>query len=152
MTSSAPSTGESWQGLAPWEKAAEWHKTAPHIADSVLALAQREAELRWKLLEETSVHERTLSQENAAHKRLTDTRVWIAQLLTSLGGLLNVAILAIVAWHYADTGNVVPGLTVFGAGAALTAGSYAAGRQLLRGRTERAREVAQAVPHQEVSH
>ena len=45
-----------------------------------------------------------------------------------------------VAWHDADTGNVVPGMTVFGTGAALTGGALAVGRYVIRrrpGATER---------------
>lgn len=64
-----------------------------------------------------------------------DVRVWITQIVALLIGFLNVAVLAIVSWHYADTGNVGPGLTIFGAGAVPTAGAYGVGRAIGNKRT-----------------
>ncbi|MGN9889307.1 hypothetical protein [Micromonospora sp. L31] len=127
MTSSVSPQNAEWESLAPWEKAAQWQDVAPHIADQVMALAVKHAEHNWQL-----------QREQAEHLRRMDVRLWITQLVALGGGLLDVAILAVVAWHYADTGNVVPGLLTFGAGAGLTAGTYAVGRGLLRRREESA--------------
>ncbi|TCO56808.1 hypothetical protein EV192_106283 [Actinocrispum wychmicini] len=84
-----------------------------------MTLAKQQAEHRWKM-----------DLARAEHERKMDVRVWITQIVALAVGLVNVILLALVAWHYADTGNVVPGLTVFGAGAGLTAGAYGVGKML----------------------
>ena len=103
----------SWQSLAPWEKAAQWREAAPDIADQVMLLATRHAEHQWRM-----------QKDQAQHERKMDVRRWMTQLVALVIGLGDVAALAAVAWHYADTGNVVPGLAMFGAGTTLTAGAY----------------------------
>ncbi|MFI6073827.1 hypothetical protein ACIA5C_19860 [Actinoplanes sp. NPDC051343] len=109
----------SWEGLSPWDKAAQWHLVAPHIAEDVMALARERAKMQWKV-----------EEEDAAHRRKMETRLWLTQIFGLVGGLLNVAALTVLAWHYADTGNIVPGLTMFGAGSGLTAGVYAVSRSI----------------------
>lgn len=111
----------SWNDLSPWEKAAQWHEAAPHIADKVMALA-----------EESTKQELALEKSREDHRQKMELRLWWIQLLMVFIGLVNIVVLAIVAWHYADTGNVVPGLTVLGAGASLTAGVYGVGRMIGR--------------------
>jgi uncharacterized membrane protein len=108
-----------WESLAPWEKAAEWHAVAPDISQQVMTLARQHAEHQWNL-----------DNENAIHRRKMEARLWWTQLIGLIGGMGNVAALALVAWHYADTGNIVPGLAMFGAGTSLTAGVYAIGRSI----------------------
>jgi hypothetical protein len=110
-----------WESLAPWEKAAQWHEAAPHIADQVMELAVKHAEHQWQL-----------EDDYACHRRLMETRLWMTQLVGLILGLMDVAILGVVAWHYADTGNLVPGLAIFGAGASLTAGTYITARTIAR--------------------
>jgi uncharacterized membrane protein len=110
-----------WESLAPWDKAAEWHATAPHIADELMALAKQQAE-----------HLRRLDREEQRHLHKMDVRLWITQLVGMVGGIICIAGLIIVAWHYADTGNVVPGLAIFGIGTGLTAGVYGVGRAIGR--------------------
>ncbi|TCO56919.1 hypothetical protein [Actinocrispum wychmicini] len=119
MTAPKQRKNTSWEDLTPWDKAAEWYSVAPEIAEQVMALAKRHAEHQW-----------AMDQKRAEHEQRMDVRVWVTQLAALAIGLINVLVLAIVAWHYADTGNVVPGLTVFGAGAGLTAGAYGVGKML----------------------
>lgn len=109
----------TWESLAPWDKAAEWHASAPHIADRLMELAQRQAD-----------HLMALDRREADHRQAMDLRLWRTQLIGMIGGLLCIAGLIVVAWHYADTGNIVPGLAIFGMGAGLTAGIYGSGRSI----------------------
>lgn len=113
----------AWETMTPWEKAAQWHAAAPHIADEVMLLAKEHAQHQWKL-----------EIEKARHDQKMDVRLWVTQIVALLIGFLNVAVLAVVAWHYADTGNIVPGLTVFGAGTGLTIGAYSVGRAISKKR------------------
>ncbi|MGW2623338.1 hypothetical protein [Micromonospora taraxaci] len=136
MTSPRGRSRSSWESLTPWEKAIQWYDTAPQIADEVMALARRHAEHQWQL-----------DLDRAAHDRLMDKRLWLTQIVTISVGFVNVVALALVAWHYADTGNIVPGLAMFGAGTGLTAGTYAAGSAVTRSIRRRAAVVApQAEP------
>jgi hypothetical protein len=75
-------------------------------------------------------HQWRLESELAAHRRRMDVRLWYAQMVAFVVGLIDVAALALVAWHYADTGNAVPGLAMFATGTGLTAGTVVAGRAL----------------------
>lgn len=122
MSSSGQGGGTAaWESLAPWEKAAEWQSASPDIAAQVMALATQHAEHQWKL-----------QREAAEHRRQMDVRLWWTQTIGFIFGMCNVAALAAVAWHYADTGNVIPGLAMFGAGTGLTAGIYAVGRSIAK--------------------
>ncbi|HEX8865763.1 MAG TPA: hypothetical protein VF821_08910, partial [Lentzea sp.] len=98
-----------------------WHAKAPHISDKLIELAEEHARAQWEL-----------EKMRELHSQRMDLRRWWAQMAMLLMGLCNVVVLALVAWHYADTGNVVPGLTIFGAGAGLTAGAFGAGHALSR--------------------
>jgi hypothetical protein len=71
-----------------------------------------------------------LDRQEAQHAHKMDVRLWWTQLIGMIGGLLCIAGLVVVAWHYADTGNVVPGLAIFGLGTALTGGIYGVGRTI----------------------
>ncbi|MET8853402.1 hypothetical protein [Amycolatopsis sp. NPDC004625] len=120
MTAAAgPPRGTAWETLAPWEKATEWHAKAPHIADEVMALAREQA-----------CHQRQLELDHARHQRVLSTRIWITQLITLGLSIVNMVVIAILAWHSIDTGNFVPTLTVLGAGAGLTAGTYGVSRSI----------------------
>ncbi len=125
MMSASP-TGSAWEGLDPWEKAAQWLDTAPEFADEIRDLARQHAQDK-RMMDK---HRMQMELDAAAHSRLMQTRLWWTQMLIALLSMINVAVLSAVAWHYADTGNVVPGLTLFGAGAGVTAGIYATGRTL----------------------
>jgi uncharacterized membrane protein len=118
VTDFTPQQGAgTWESLAPWDKAAQWYGNAPELADEVMALAKQHAAHQWEM-----------EKAEALHRRRMDIRVWMTQVIGMFLGLANVAVLAAVAWHYADTGNVVPGLTTFGAGTAVTAGVLLTGR------------------------
>ncbi|WP_422750754.1 hypothetical protein [Micromonospora sp. WMMD1219] len=119
MSASAGRSRTGWETLTPWEKAAQWQDAAPQIADQVVELAKRHAEHQWQM-----------ELEKAAHDRMMDKRLWLTQIATVSIGFINVIALAFVAWHYADTGNVAPGLAMFGAGTGLTAGTYVAGNAI----------------------
>jgi hypothetical protein len=100
-TPSRSPRNKAWESLSPWDKAAEWHEKAPHIADELMALAKIQAN-----------HFMELDREAAKHARRMDFRLWITQLIRIVGGLVCMAGLLVVVWHYADTGNVVPGLAI----------------------------------------
>jgi hypothetical protein len=76
-----------------------------------MALAVRHAEHKWKL-----------DVRRAEHEERMDHRLFVCQLLGILGGIVSVALFAVVSWHYADVGQVVPGLTALGLGTGVTAG------------------------------
>lgn len=135
MTPPTRPSPRAWESLAPWEKAAQWHDAAPHISGEVMALAKQHAEHQWQM-----------ERDAAAHKRLMDKRRWISQLLALGMGLVNVSVLSLVAWHYADTGNIAPGLATFGAGGGLTAGAYFVGRGML---TQRGTQRSQSAQEEE---
>ena len=124
MTSGSP----AWEGMSPWEKAAEWQAVSPEIAAQVVGLATRQREASLEEDRKQKAHERELQRLDAEHGRLMDRRRWVLSVVATTGGLVNVLALCAVAWHYADTGNLVPGLTVFGAGTALTASVWAFAR------------------------
>lgn len=67
-----------------------------------------------------------------AHDRSMDIRLWWTQLLGIIGGLACIGGLIAVAWHYADSGNLTPGLAIFGMGSGLTAGVYGASQAIIR--------------------
>jgi hypothetical protein len=120
-TPSRSPRNKAWESLSPWDKAAQWHEKAPHIADELMALAKIQAN-----------HFMELDREAAEHARRIDFRLWIAQLIRIVGGLVCMAGLIVVAWHYADAGNVVPGLAIFGMGSGLVAGVYGIGKVIGR--------------------
>lgn len=128
----------AWETLAPWEKAAQWQSAAPHIATEVMVLAKQWAEHRWQM-----------ERDNASHIRAMDKRRWILQVFTLATSVVNVAVLSIVAWRYADAGSLIPGLVTFGAGTGLTAGAYVAGRALQdrrMGQTSQAKPSEDGIP------
>ena len=68
MTMPRQPKGSSWESLTPWEKAAEWHQAAPHIADEVMALAKEHARHQWEL-----------EKSQSRHQWAMDIRIWITQ-------------------------------------------------------------------------
>jgi len=137
VTTQGREAAGSWESLAPWDKAAEWQKAAPEIAEKVMELATQHARHRW-----------SLEKRLAEHVERMDKRIWMTQVFGLCGGFLSTVMLAIVSWHYADTGNVFPGLVTAGAGAGLTAGVYAVGRALGKRRIDvNAANAITQIPH-----
>ena len=68
------------------------------------------------------------------HEHRMDVRRWFAQMVMLLLGTVNTVLLVILAWHYADSGQVWPGAAMFGVGSGLTAGAFAAGHAMTRRR------------------
>lgn len=124
-----------WESLAPWVKASQWYEVAPHIADQVMELAQKRAKEQMALEREQAKHRIALERERAEHARRMDTRIWITQLVALFLCLVNIAAFSVVGWHYADTGNIVPGLTFAATSASLTIGMFAVARRSGRGST-----------------
>jgi hypothetical protein len=123
------STGSTaWEGLAPWEKAHQWMKAAPELAGEVVEMGRLRALQVWELDQKRIEHQQALELAESAHRHKQEFRLWLLQLISVLGGFLAVAANAIIAYKYAASGNVVPGLAVFAAGGALTSGIYFAGR------------------------
>jgi hypothetical protein len=83
-----------------------------------------------ELARQQAEHLMQLDWEEAQHAQKMDVRLWWTQLVGMIGGLLCIAGLIVVAWHYADAGNVVPGLAIFGLGTGLTGGIYGFGRAI----------------------
>jgi hypothetical protein len=106
-----PQASDDWESLSPWQKAREWQKEAPEIADRVMELATRRAEHRWKL-----------EVRHAEHEQLMDKRLWWTQLIGILGGVVSVMIFGAVSLQYAAAGDIVPGLAALGLGTGATAG------------------------------
>lgn len=139
----------SWENLDPWEKAAQWHRVSPEISEKLLEIAadrarehmardraratfememaERQASCERELAERQASFDMKLSESKEKHSQAMDIRLWWTQLIGLIGGLLCIAGLIAVAWHYADSGNLIPGLAVFGMGSGLTAGIYGAG-------------------------
>lgn len=109
----------NWESLAPWEKAAQWHEAAPHISAAVMALAQEHAKHQWRM-----------ERDEAEHRWRMDHRLWITQLVAYGVGLLDVAILAVVGWHYGTAGGFAPGIFTFAVGSGLTVGTLLTGRSI----------------------
>jgi hypothetical protein len=67
----------------------------------------------------------------AEHMRRMDLRIWVTQLATLVLCFANIVALAVVGWHFADTGNVIPGITAAATGTGLTTlGTFAATRNI----------------------
>jgi uncharacterized membrane protein len=131
-----------WESLAPWEKASQWYSVAPHIADEVMALARERAGQQLRLEIERDAHHRKLEVERAAHNERMDVRIWRAHLISLFLCFANTTALVFIVWHSADAGHLVPGLTLAGTGAGLTAGTYATSRQLSRQRNQTSETLA----------
>lgn len=96
-------SASDWDGLAPWEQAAEWHVSSPELAEKIMGRADQHL-----------THKQTMEK----------LRFWFLE----VGGLLAVILIAgsmaVVTWHAADQGLALPT-----AGAAAGAGlsAHAAG-------------------------
>ena len=120
MTTNRTSSSDStWEGMSPWEKAAEWSAAVPEIADKVMALATKHAEHQWRM-----------DEQNARHQRKMDILLWCTQLLGLIGGLACVVIFAMVGWHTSSGGHPIVGIGTFLLGTGLTAGVYGVGRSM----------------------
>ncbi len=126
---SAPKSAP-WDSLPPWDKAAQWHRIAPHVADEMMALSRELGLKQWEFQLGEARHRRGMEIALAEHQRLMDVRLWVTQIVAMAVGLANIGVLALVAWHYADAGNLAPGLTVFGAGASVTIAVLAVARSI----------------------
>ena len=124
--------GTSWNDLSPWDKAAQWQEVSPQIAKKVMELAEEATKSELEMDRKREAHRIAMERICEAHRQKMELRAWWAQIAAFAVGFLNVSILAVVAWHYADSGGIVPGLTVFGAGVSLTAGAYGMGRVAVR--------------------
>jgi hypothetical protein len=116
--------GVSWREMDPWEKARRWQKVSPEMTRELVKQAAAHTDQLMKLEAERTRHALRLAEKNAQHLREMDVRRFRLQLIGTVGGLICIIGLILVAWLYADTGNIVPGLAIFGLGSGLTAGIY----------------------------
>lgn len=123
-----------WETLDPWDKAAKWQKVSPEVSAELLRIAGKRADDRLALEHRQAEANMELARRAQDHSQLMDVRLWLTQLVGIVGGLLCIAGLIVVAWHYADTGNIAPGIAVFSLGTGLTAGVFGVGRSLQRKR------------------
>ena len=63
-----------------------------------------------KLAREEAVFRRNLEKEEQRHRQEMDRRIWRTKLIGMIGGLLCIAALIAVAWRYAESGNILPGV------------------------------------------
>jgi len=119
----------SWEELTPFEKAREWQRSNPEIADEILAIARKHALGIWEEKQTDAQHRRDM--EKSRHKHIADMekRIWWLQLLSSIASFAAILINGVIAFRYASAGNIGPGLALLGAGGALTAGTYLSGRK-----------------------
>ncbi len=167
-----PPEPETWESLAPWEKAREWKDAYPEIADEIVRMGKQRAQQVWQLEQERAEHQRRLDQEQLEHQRRLDQeqlehqrrldaeasrrswaesehqrlleerralhvaemekRLWLLQLISLLGSLGGISLQSVIAYIYASSGNVLPGLALLVAGGAVTAGAYVTGRRTSR--------------------
>jgi len=127
--SGRPPKGD-WQSLDPFEKAAQWREADPKGADKLLELAEKRGNAEMERDRRQAEHKMELERSQAKHLESMDIRLWRTQLIGIVGGLLCIGGLIAVAWHYADSGNLVPGLGIFGIGSGLTAAVYGVGRSI----------------------
>ncbi len=95
MTKSPPESN-SWEELAPWEKAREWRNAYPELADVIIEMGRQRAKQVLQHDQEMAEHERRLEAE-AAQKRNSEKptrRIWVQQVAVDAERLttrLNVA-------------------------------------------------------------
>jgi hypothetical protein len=108
MSTDVPQSNSDWDSLAPWVKAAEWHREAPDIADAVMELANQRAQQRAELDSKTAELNRKLKERAVEHNIKMD----VISLWTHVGvlilGFINVFVASLVAWHYAKSNNLIP--------------------------------------------
>lgn len=108
----------AWQKIEALDQAREWHAVDPEIARGLVATADR-----------MIVHEQRL-----------DWAYLILRFSAQIAGLASVAVLGVVAWHYANVRATGDGLAVFCSGAAAVASvflSTAGARLRIRSRRDR---------------
>ena len=74
--------------------------------------------------------EQELKKAEAEHRRRMQTRLWLSQLIGTIGGLLCIGGLILVGLKYAGAGSLGAGAALFGLGSGLTAGIYGVGRYI----------------------
>lgn len=121
MTPRRAAQVSDWESLAPWTKAAQWREAAPEIASEVVALAKRHME-----------HQLKMSEEQAIHDRLMETRLWYTQIAATVASTATVLTLGVITAVTGDTANVASSLAVLGCGSGLAAGSFLASRGIRR--------------------
>jgi hypothetical protein len=126
-----------WEGLAPWDKAAQWREAAPDIADEVIALARKYAEKQLLLEQERLKHDFEMDARRQAHLERMESRGWWLELFAVALAFLSLVGSLAVSWRFASQGHVYPGLGVLGAGSAISAGTYLAGRHSKKRRGKR---------------
>jgi hypothetical protein len=126
---------DDWRKMDPWEKARRWQKVSPEITTALVAQAAAHADEQMKIeaeqarhamriAEDRTKHDMQLAKESADHIHELNRRHARLQLIGTIGGLACIVGLILVAALYANTGNIVPGLAIFGLGTGLTAGIY----------------------------
>ena len=119
MTASAEDSDREWEGLGPWERAAEWGKANPELVKEMIPLARLHLEAAMKRREDASRHTRRM-----------DLLVWTAGALNAVVGLVNVFVVTRVALTFAPQQGGYAGLTIAGAGTGMALANYAAGSSL----------------------
>jgi hypothetical protein len=105
-------------------------RQAKEHADKKLRLETEQAKHKMHLDEVQAMHSMQLEAENSKHLREMDRRRWWVQLVSTVGGLGCIGLLITVAWQFAHTGNVLPGIAIFTLGGGLIAGVYGVNRSL----------------------
>jgi hypothetical protein len=126
-----------WEGLSPWDKAAQWREAAPEVADEVIALARKYAEKELLLEQERLRHDFEMDARRQAHTERIESRGWWLELLAIIFAFLSLLGSLAVSWRFTNQGHAYPGLGVLGAGSAISAGTYLAGRRSKKWHGER---------------
>ncbi|GAA1501693.1 hypothetical protein GCM10009827_011910 [Dactylosporangium maewongense] len=95
-----------WRDLATWDRLAEWEKASPGTAGELIELLKAE-------------------RRHAHRLAWADWAKQCAGVVLGFGCVLTMAWLA---WHYAELGSPVEGVTVMGAGTASTVAIFVTGR------------------------
>src|SRR4051812_10698989 len=101
-----------WEGLDPWEKARNWQDAAPDLAREVVEMARKAAEQTWDLTRAEAEHRLELERNRERHIAHMEKRIWLLQLLSALATFVAIAVNGVVAFIYAQAGNIAPGLAV----------------------------------------
>jgi uncharacterized membrane protein len=125
---SAPEPGaspldDSWSSLAPWEKAAQWHAAAPHIADDIMALARERARHVWKL-----------EVERTRHEQKMDRRMWATQLVFLVLAILGTAALVTILLIFPSWARSSAALVVISGGLIFVGVAFLLGRSIAKRR------------------
>ena len=141
MTISGEHSGPSsaWESLTPWEKAKEWQEANPELANEIISMGRARATMVWQLEREEAEHRHLLDLAEMEHRHalearrseqiaLSGKRLWITQMVALFACVASIGLNGILSYRYAQFGNPVPGLAVFGAGGLVTGGAYLVSR------------------------